>query len=85
METKRTATEWLNYNNVIICEMLLSDKISQSTYKQLIDCFKLNLQQAKQIEEEQIKSAWKDSNWDRMPLEVIEYSAEEYYNETYGN
>ena len=52
----QTAVEWLNKSNIVICEMLLSDKISETQYEQLINCFSINLEQAKQMEADQSKA-----------------------------
>lgn len=74
METKQTAVEWL------VEEMIFRLAIR---IENVIDGVKL-LEEAKAMEKKQIMDAWKDSNFHRYVEEVLEYSAEEYYNETYG-
>lgn len=69
METKQTAVEWLIEHSHIIPKDIPKMEL---------------LEQAKKMEKEQIKDAWKDSSLHRFVEEVLEYSAEEYYIETYG-
>lgn len=71
MENKQTAVDWL------IKEL-------GEYFPHDIGGINYMVERAKQIEKEQIKEAWKDSIWHRTTEEVLEYSAEEYYNETYG-
>ena len=71
METKQTAIQ-------IAIESYLNDGVS------FTDWFSDNSSNLLAMEKEQIKDAWKDSNHHRYVEEVLEYSAEEYYNETYG-
>jgi transketolase N-terminal domain/subunit len=73
METKMTAVEY-----IIDVLATVIDK----------EYFKTEIDKAKAMEKEQIKDAWKDPMWHRLPQdsveEVLEYTSEEYYNETYG-
>lgn len=52
-----------------------------------MDCV-MKAKELLKVEKEQIKDAWKDPMWHRVIQknveEILEYSAEEYYNETYG-
>ena len=79
---QQTAVEWLNENNIIICETFLHDKIPQSCLDQLINCFKINLEQAEEMHKEQIVNAHLTGLI--YPLEMdASLQAEEYYNQTY--
>ena len=77
MENKQTSIEWLE-------SKLLSQYMLDGFAWEDREYFIKLLSQAKAMEKEQIKDAWKDSNHHRYVEEVLEYSAEEYYNETYG-
>ena len=75
METKQTAVEWL--------ENALAKKLKQIVENRDYILIETLFESAKAMEKEQIKDAWKDSSLHRYVEEVLEYSAEEYYNETY--
>ena len=77
---RQSSIEWLNSNNETICSMLLLDKIPQSIYEQLINCFSMNFERAKEMERKQIKNAY-----DQMRCVGNFKNGEQYYNETYGN
>lgn len=77
-ERTQTAVEWLNENNITVCEMLLINKISETQYEQLINCFSMNLEQAKAMWKEQIMKAYYDGT-------DIRYTPEQYYKENYEN
>ncbi len=74
---KQTAVEWL-------VKEISKDRVGRA----IVTTFFKEFEQAKQMEKEQIKDAWKDPMWHRLPQdsveEVLEYTSEEYYNETYG-
>ena len=76
MENKQTAVEWL-IEQIESCKITM---YNDGNRKKLISLVEGNLiEQAKEIEKEQIIDAWdvgKDS--------FSSMSAEQYYNETYG-
>lgn len=74
MKNKETAVEWL------IEHIKLDAMYEAKSIDEWVNIF----EQAKAMEKEQIKDAWKDSNYHRTSKEVLEYSSNEYYEETYG-
>ena len=76
MTTKKTAVDYLLRE---ISEILGEVSTHGLQNLLLVDAYN----KAKAMEKEQIKDAWKDSSLHRYVEEVLEYSAEEYYNETY--
>lgn len=76
-----TAVEWLHENNKVIAQMLLDNKISQSIIDQLFNCFVINLEQAKQKENEQLHKC--ASFWRGKENEIEKPIFEHYYNETF--
>ena len=76
-QTKQTAVEWL-------VEQIKSDQnqkaLSATEWIEVIE-------QAKQMEKEQIEEAWNDGNLlGRNGNVMLEYgTGKQYYNETYGN
>lgn len=85
-ETTQTAVDWLNENNITVCEMLLINKISETQYEQLINCFSMNLEQAKAMEKEQHSNTWIDARTHQKGDDYIgkEMSFEDYYKQTYN-
>jgi hypothetical protein len=76
----QTSIEWLYKQNKIILEMLLVDKINQSTFEQLDNCFKINMQQSKEIHKQEIIDAFKHGE---LPPLFVNLNAEQYYQETF--
>ncbi len=79
-----TAVEWLEEQMFNLQIELKKEKISLTKYEWI----RLELlQQAKEMEERQIKdawlSAWKDSMLDPLEDKFYEPEAEQYYNETF--
>ena len=70
MENKQTAVEWL-ITQLEGEESLVARIVGLKEYNQIIN-------EAKQIEKEQIKKAYQ-GNWP----EILSDESEEYYNETY--
>ena len=52
-----TAVEWLHENNKVITQTLLDNKVNQGIIDQLFNCFVINLEQAKEMEKEQLHIA----------------------------
>ena len=78
---KQSSIEWLHSNNETICEMLLLDKIPKSTYEQLINCFSMNLEQAKAMHKDEIENAyWDGGQW----VPTVGSQCEDYYHETFN-
>ena len=76
MEKKQTAVEWYieqNFNNIVQRE---TQQISQDEY---VIAYNNLLNQAKQMEKEQIIDSYEQG--DKYKLN---FSGEQYYNETYG-
>jgi hypothetical protein len=76
MEKKQTAVEWYieqNFNNIVQRE---TQQISQDEY---VIAYNNLLNQAKQMEREQIKTAWYDGIMGGQCGD-----SEQYFNETYG-
>jgi hypothetical protein len=80
MKTKQTAVEWFyeNTQNYVrlsdTIPMVIKIEVPFEEYMNI-------LKQAKQMEKEQIKEAFK---YGEMPVLFINFNAEQYYNETYG-
>ena len=78
--SKQTAVEWF-WNN------LTDDMIGDLSPEQIGSIYKL-MEQAKQMEKEQIVDGWLNGMKGEMiaPLSINNYKpeAEEYFNETYG-
>jgi uncharacterized protein (DUF924 family) len=82
---KQSSIEWLYSNNETICEMLLLDKIPKSTYEQLINCFSMNLKQAKAMHKEEIIDSFGvGCQVEASRLIGYHEMAEQYYNETFN-
>jgi HEPN domain-containing protein len=82
-EMTKTAVEWLiEQIEKGKIEIVYSDKIHS------IKCIPEIIQQAKEMEKEQIKKAWVDGNYntddDGNPSENYSISDEHYINTTYG-
>jgi hypothetical protein len=75
----KTAVEWFEFE--------LKDKLGEIVIKQNWKLLERIIQQAKEMEKEQIKNAWLNAWKDSMinPLEdkYYEPEAEQYYNETF--
>ena len=68
---KQTAVEWL-------------DSQLDFLHKYMSECDRINLfDQAKEMEEEQIKDAWKDGAYGGGQFTTTFDTAEQYYNETF--
>lgn len=74
MRNKQTTVDWLMGNIDIDFNSITN---TTSMRKDIWE-------KAKQIEKEQIKDAWKDASTYRYSEEILDYMAEQYYNETYG-
>ena len=76
MENKLTAVEWLNRQ---IADLIPNDIGSQLKFKNKVE-------QAKQMEKEQIVEAWYKRGNTIVPRYYLKenINGEQYYNETYG-
>lgn len=94
-QRKQTAVEWFAVNAIGLQIALREKYISLSPFG---DKYNEYLEQAKQMEKEQIKNAceegfmWSAEGWNGEMLEyykdgneTLELHKEEYYNETYAN
>jgi len=82
MEKKQTALDWYieqNFNNIVQRE---TQQISQNEY---VIAYNNLLNQAKQMEKEQMKEAALDNVTTNEKLrKIFEIQFEDFYNETYG-
>ena len=78
MENKQTAVEWLFCQSLELTLQLSKRRISYRTWE--LEMVKIS-EQAKAIEKEQIKEAFKHGE---LPPLFVNFDAEQYYNETYG-
>jgi hypothetical protein len=74
MENKQTAVEWLEEQFI----WMIEDGVD---WFDAFHSVMSKLEQAKQMEKEQIKEAFK---YGEMPVLFINFNAEQYYNKTYN-
>ena len=79
---RQSSIEWLNSNNETICSMLLLDKIPQSIYEQLINCFSMNFERAKEMHKKECFSFYEKGADDEF--NGVSNNAFEYYKEKFG-
>jgi hypothetical protein len=80
--SKKTAVEWL-VEKLNQCEPMYSG-IKSNEHKEYIDML---IEQAKEMEKEQIKDAWIEATPRNIPKyeTITRERAEEYYNKTFKN
>ena len=82
MENKQTAMQ-IMLNDLKLKQSIYEDSGCFECATSLVTSIDL-AERLMSMEKEQIKDAWKDSNYHRFSENVLEYSSNEYYEETYG-
>lgn len=92
-QRKQTAVEWLANQIAEIPHTYLTGKYGFIELSNVIDdkVYRINMDiihlinEAKEMEEDQITFAWEDGFWEGCEEKLRDYSAQDYYKRTYGN